>query len=389
MGLGSLIFQVAVLVTIIVLKAAFAAENFAVLITQIAWASILGSVATFRLEFLLLQQNGRVTRPDLLLVFTVATGFLLMSGGVINGSAMALGANMPLMASSLLLALGIGLQEAQSLLCVKLQKIPALLMTRALQASGLVCTALTGWYGGALSTVFGLYATSVTLPLLLWFARFSWRLEGPNRIDWPAPRLLWRGLALALSTFANAVYANGAVIIAAATQNANFVADFGFIMRLLTGPITTIRQAFAHSYNAQSIVIDKSDATAHLRLWDITKQVILRSLTAYVVIQIGVIGLLFATADFFNIARPALILWLVFATMAQVCVNAVSGVRTALEKEALFMRFDILRVTILITALLLPLGLPFYIVFATVSAGLYLSYIAFIRWQIFALRPSD
>lgn len=387
MGMGSLMFQGANLLLILILKGALDADGFSYIIVQIAWASILGSIATFRLELLSFQQRGSVIRADMvfLLVFTVL--FLTVVGAVISGGAMVLGLTAPFSIVTLVLALGLGLHEAQSFLCVQTQRVPQLLVTRFIQATGIVGTGICAWYGLDYAKVFMIYAAAVTAPLAIWFGILLIRLKAGPKWDMLAPATFARGFFLALSTFTNAVYVNIAVLIAAATQSVAFVAEFGFIMRLLTGPITTIRQAFAHTYLAGALALDATDPETPAKLWRMTLKAITRSVSLYMALQIVVMALLFVFADSFQLNQPQMIFVLVFATLAQVGVNTVSGVRTVLKRESAFLRYDILRVFVLSTGLSAPLGLPFAVVFAAISFALYAGYLWFIRRQIQQMPP--
>lgn len=387
MGIGSLMFQGANLLLILILKGVLDANGFSNIITQIAWASILGSIATFRLELLSFQQRGRFIRADMVFLLTFTVLFLAVMGSAISGGAALLGLSPPIVVVTLFLALGLGLHEAQSFICVQTQRIPQLLLTRFTQATAIVAAGLCGWYRLEYEWVFLAYAAAVTVPLVIWFGILLIRLEVGPKWQMLAPATFGRGLYLALSTFTNAVYVNIAVLIAAATQSIMFVAEFGFIMRLLTGPITTIRQAFAHTYLAGALALDIADPATPATLWRITLRAIIRSVSLYMALQVVIMALLFVFADSFQLERPQMAFVLMFATIAQVGVNTVSGVRTVLKSESAFLRYDIVRALVLSAGLSAPLGLPFSFVFAAISFALYGGYLWFIRRQIQQLHP--
>lgn len=385
MALGSLMFQGATFVMLMLHKSGLSAEGFTFIVVQIAWASILGSVATFRLELLFFQERGRVDRSSLMSVFAFSVMFLPLLAGAINGAMAFAGQPIHLALFAVVLALGLGLHEAQSFLCVQLQRVPQLLVTRFVQGAGILHAGFLGWSGSAYEWVFAMYALSVTVPLVIWMIYTTWQVEGEALLAFPHRSAWKRGLALAVSSLVNTLYTSAAVLVAAATQTPAFVADFGFIMRLLTGPITTIRQAFGHTYMAAAFAVDQAKLGAATSLWQLTWHSIRRSVSVYLVILTSVMAFLFTTADLFDLSRPQIIMWLSVATIAQVGVNTVAGIRTPLRLEKAFLGYDVVRTGVLLGVLMMPLGLPFDVVFAVTSSSLYCIYILFIRIQIFSL----
>lgn len=385
MAIGSLMFQGATFVMLMMLKSGLTAEGFAYIIIQVAWASILGSVATFRLELLFFQERGRVDRPGLVSMFAFSLFFLPLLGLLINAAMSLTEQSIHLTTFCLVVALGLGLHEAQSFLCVQLQNIPQLLVTRFFQGIGILCAGVLGLNGAAYESVFMIYALSVAVPLVLWLILTIARSKGEIRIVIP-PRTTWkRGSALVVSSLVNTVYTSAAVLVAAVTQTPAFVADFGFILRLLTGPITTIRQAYGHTFMAEAFAVDQTQAGAFTKLWQMTWHAIRRSIVVYLMVLACVIVFLFATANLFDLSNPQMILWLSTATIAQVGVNTVSGIRTPLRLEKSFLGFDMMRTSVLLGALIVPLGIPFDMVFAFTSSTLYCLYIIFVKVQISSL----
>lgn len=382
MAFGSLLFQGASFLTLLILKPSLHPGEFAFFITQLSWASILGSVATLRLEIMLFQERGYVDKQSLcsILIFSIAILAIIGLGANVVLAAVGSSTSLPMM--SILLAFGFGLMEAQSFLCVQMQRLFELVVTRAMQAGALIVTALFAWHGLPYNFVFTFYAVGVALPLLVWCGVAIWRSAGSLTIHVPAPAIWARSIVLTLSTLVNTVYVNAPIVLASATQSPNFVADFGFVMRLLTGPITLIRQAYGHTYLAEAFRIEREGSSFPEPLWRLTKKAMWRSFATYIAILAAGIILLLALYKFFQIENPFMIFILSFATIGQTCVNTVTSIRTPIKKEKEFFLFDTARLVILTASLGLVTSINFDVIFSIVSSSIYVCYILFIRSQI-------
>lgn len=382
LAFGSLIFQGSSLVTLILLKPLLPSDEFAFFITQISLASIVGSIATLRFEILLFQDRGKVDRQTLLTVFVV-TLIILSACGLLAGVGSKLfGRALTISPWSFVLAAGFGLIEAQTFLCVQMNRTLELVVTRAVQASLLGGTALMAFSGLVKEAFFVIYSLDVTMPLIIWLMIAMGRESGPFALH-PQSAILWkRSIALTLSVLVNTVYTNIAVILASATQPASFVADFGIIMRLLTGPITLIRQAYGHTYLADAFRLERESEAPAEKIWDITTRAIKRSIALYCFILSIVMLALLVFHDRLNISYIWMIPILSFATIGQAGINTVAGVRSPIRREGAFLKLDCTRVAILTAALLLIRWLRFDIIFSLVSALLYLYYLFFMREQI-------
>lgn len=388
MALGSLLFQGGSFLALIILKPYLGEREFAFLITQISWASILSSVATLRLELLVFEEHGVVDRASLVGILTFAALNLGLIGLAINSAMWIVDAPASLSGMAVLLALGFGLIEAQSFLCVQMERVGELVLTRAVQAAALSGTGLLALRGGQ-SDLFSLYTVSVAGPVVFWFVITIVRMHGALRVRIPRWSTWKRGALLAQATLANTAYANAPVILAAASQTTSFVADFGFIMRLLTGPITFIRQAYGHTY-----LLAAFDAKRRLRdpaeeLWCITKGAMRRSIVTYIpTIAVAAVSL-FLIHDFLDIANPYMIFLLSAVTIWQAGINTVAMIRSPLHMEKEFFALDVTRVIFLTgTLVIFPVYFPFEFVFVAVSSFLYVLYILFIRRQIYAQKFS-
>ncbi|WCE68578.1 hypothetical protein PL335_17180 (plasmid) [Sulfitobacter faviae] len=383
LAVGSATFQGASFVIVLLAKYAFHAEGFAAFVTQVAWASILGAVATFRLEVILVQERQTVDRPVLLVPLSVAFMSLAIFGAVAFGISIPLGGNGPIEMMTLLLALGFALHEAQSFLCVRMERVLHLLATRAVQGFLIGATGLAAFLGWLSPTeTFRAFALSVTCPLLIWWGIGFIRASGTTTFTLPDAKTWARGSFATVSSILNAAYVNVPILIAAATQNTALVADFGFLMKLLTGPLTLVRQAFGQTFLSKSLTIDSSHDGAQNRLMTLLLHTIKLALTSYGAILVLMVALVWIGDDVFSIHQPNMIFWLALATIPQAMINPVASIRTTLRRENTFFLYDTFRLLILTVALILPIGLAFHVTFSLVSSALYLLYWMFILQQI-------
>ncbi|NIJ36412.1 O-antigen/teichoic acid export membrane protein [Sphingopyxis panaciterrae] len=387
--LGSLALQGASFLALLILKPRLSEVNFAFFMTQLSWASIVGSVATFRLELLLFQERNRVDRESLISILVFAILMLGLVGAALWAISWQAGPAVMMSPMAILLALGFGLIEAQTFLCVQLERLGALLVTRAVQAAALVGTALVAWSDFGHDHLFIFYAAGVSVPVLLWWFYAIARTDGRPGIHFPTLSVWKRSLSLTLSTLVNNIYANLAILLASATQSPGFVADFGFVMRLLTGPITLIRQAYGHTYLVDAFRLERDDPNPSRALWALTKNAIGRSVATYIVIMIVAIAVLFSANKFLQISNPQMIFLLAIVTIGQVGVNTVATIRTPLRKEKEFLIYDVLRVGVLAGALTFITALSFDVVFSIFSSLLYAGYLLFIWWRIRAFSRSE
>ena len=386
--LGSLALQGASFLALLLLKPRLSEVDFAFFMTQLSWASIVGSVATFRLELLLFQERKRVDRESLISILIFAILMLGIVGTVLWAISWKAGPAVMMSPMAILLALGFGLIEAQTFLCVQLERLGALLVTRAVQAAGLIGAALVAWSDLSHDHLISFYAAAVAVPVLLWWIYAIAVVDGRAGIHFPTLTVWKRSLSLTLSTLVNNVYVNLAILLASATQPAGFVADFGFVMRLLTGPITLIRQAYGHTYLVDAFRLEREDPNPSRALWGLTKQAVGRSVVTYIVVIIVAITALFMANKFLQISNPQMIFLLATVTIAQVGVNTVATIRTPLRKESEFLIYDVLRVGVLAAALTFVTALSFDVVFSIVSTLLYIGYLLLIWLQIRAFPRS-
>ncbi|WP_395392885.1 hypothetical protein WBP07_17310 [Novosphingobium sp. BL-8A] len=379
MALGSLIFQAASFLMLIVLKPILGHEHFAFFITQISIASIIGSVATLRFELLLFESKGEVDKEVLFSTLAISVVTLSVCAVFLKLILSVFDLSIDISPMSYVLAFGFGMIEAQSFLCVQMGRVIELVATRFIQTVILVLLAIIVWSGIGRSAVFFVYAIGVAAPILLWLAMAIINVPGRIALGVPSVTMLKRSIALTAAVMVNTVYANIPVVIASATQSAAFVADFGFVMRLLTGPITLIRQAYGHSYLADTFALVRNSVTPGRDIWRITRHAMLRSAMLYSFLLPFVIVAVVLLSRVLNISNPYMIIPLSLVTIGQVAINTVANVRLPLKKEAYFLAVDVVRTTILAVSLFFIRSVNYYIVFSVWSSILYFVYIALIR----------
>lgn len=383
MAVGSATFQGASFILVVIAKYAFDAEGFVYFVTQLAWASILGAVASFRLEVMLVQERHAVDRPVLLVTLIVAIVSLAIFGAMTSGIGIALDRDGPVAVTTLLLALGFSLHEAQSFLCVRMERVSQIVATRAVQGVLIGATGFAAFLGWLSPTgTFWAFAMSVTCPLLIWWAISLARASGPMAFILPDPITWARGSYATGSSLLNAGYVNVPILIAAATQNTALVADFGFLMKVLTGPLTLVRQAFGQTFLSRSLTLNSTQYDAQKRLKALLLHTTKLAITSYGTILFVMVALVWTGADVFSIQQPSMIFWLALATIPQAMINPVASVRTTLRRENTFFLYDAFRLLVLTAALILPIGLAFHITFSLVSGALYFLYWIFILQQI-------
>lgn len=382
MAVGSLLLQGASFLTIIALKPSLTEELFAFFITQISWASIIGSITTLRFEILLFQEEKKVDKTVLFSTLIIALCVLVICGIAMLLLSHFAGGWLNFSPMMLVLAFGFGMIEGQSFLGIQMQRVFDILLTRGMQAAVLGLTALLAWSGIVHESLFTLYALGTAGPVFFWFFYAISRAPGKLVFRLPPFRSAKRSFALTLSVLVNTVYANGPIVLASATQSANFIADFGFILRLLTGPITMIRQAFGHTYLAKAFKIEPNSNNSANYLWNLTCRTMARSIAVYLAILCVIVPALIFSADIFGIYNYSMIIYLSFATIFQVSVNTIAGSRSVTESEFNFLVLDLFRVISLYCAIYFVTFIRYDLVFAITSSLLYIIYIIINFYEI-------
>lgn len=393
LGLASLAVQLSSFTLLFFAKVRLSDDGFAYLMMQSAFAGILGSVATLRLEILIWQHFGRFTIAAVLVPLTTALVFVSLILAAVNSFA-ALGwtgfAPSPWSAA---LALGLGLGVAQDFLLIQSQRSDLVLASRLTQGVFLMAAAIVVAFnlfpvdGPAILAMQGL---SLILPVVAWV--FFFIVSGTNSTRTPTlyvPKsaMIYRSLSLSFSVLVNSIYVNLPLLAAAATQSAAFTADFGLILRLLTGPVTLIRQVFGQIFQARGLVWSTAPNRRIGDLLALMHGTMLKSLVSYLAIALLVVLGLYFAKDFARIEHPELAWILLVAVAAQSVVIPVASIRTILKDEQAYVFVDVLRCATLGAALLLPWGVGFAACFGLTSCILYISYYFFMRVRMKRLNP--
>lgn len=382
-AVASAILQGATILALFAFKKLYSDEAFSSLIALMAWASIIGSGATFRLEFLLLQRFKEVNKASLLVTFTFAIGVVSLATALLAVAASVFAVHAPATFYIFVLSLGYGMVEAQSFLSVQLDRAHELVYSRLAQAAGTALAVLLGLLGYGFDTAITTFALSVTLPSLVWVLFAVRRAPGKAALFFPDRHLLARGLSLTVATTVNTLYVSLAIIVAGHTQSASFVADFGFAQKLLTGPITFIRHFYSHAFLSNVLRLKDDDPSATDSVWHYTRSTVLRSMATYLPFAMIVVLFSALAPDIIGIANPSVVFLLAIVTFFQSGVNSIAGVRAPLHRDRVFLVLDVFRLVVLAAALIAPVAFSYSLRFSITSAVLYLSYIAFVRQQIY------
>lgn len=382
-GISSALIQGATFFLIYVFKSELNETNFVYVITQLSWAGIIASIAGLRLEILLFQSLGTITRGVVIVPFVAVVLTVLVVSAFDYAVAAALVHPPFLLVDTIWVCMGLAFQEIQGFFCVQQGKWKSLLVTRAAQA-----LALTGFSLLLILEIidtdgaFALrsYGLMLILPSLVWLGFFY---SSTPRSPMGALRtslgtaIFRRGTILSGSVLVNALYVNVPVLVASFTQTVSFAADFGFILKILTGPVTLIRQVFGQIFMARCLAIDFSASNAMQLVRSYMTRTVFRSAAAYLLIMTVLIPLLVVFKDRAKIENISMVFVLVLAVAAQCMVNPIASMRILFQGELEFFLIDILRSMILTGVLFVPLNIDYSIKFTIISTCLYFWYLAY------------
>lgn len=387
MALASLTLQGASFIMIFMYKSSMTGVAFSNIIVQISWAAVVGSICTFRLEILLPQRDRGFKKETFIAMGGTALITIIVSSLIAAAYFRMTRSSGSLVIAASFLALGFGLTEAQYFVSAHTARFRLLLLTRFFQAAGIITSGFLAYFHQSELVVFWAYALAFALPVLLWLFQMVYTTPGNICFELPDRFLFFRGAALNLSTVINSVYANAPVLIAASTQPAAFVADFGFVMKILTGPISLIRQAVGQSYLSRSLSLTAEPSSARHNLMRITLKALAKSTSLYLII-ISLLGLaIFIRRDQFHISHPGIFAWLSCITVLQVGVNTIAGVRTPLHIERRLLIFDAIRVCFLLLILTMMARSAFLPTLSITSSSLYFAYLMIILSYVKTWKP--
>lgn len=387
---SSTLIQLASFAVLLVAKMTVPAHDFAFVLTQLALAGIVGSVASMRLEVLIFHQNGRLSRAGILmpimataLVIGLAYAIYGLTSVIYTGMGMASFHAIPMM-------VGLSLSAISSFNFVQVRQLNQLLVMRVWQGlalAALIAALASGFWGLTGEDVLLLIGLAYAFPAIAYTAlaymRHQPEAHDPPAIYLPDPRMLRRALSLAASTGVNSVYINMPLLAAASMQTASYVADFGLILRAFTAPITLIAQVIGRFFLADAIGWSGDPDRTPAALWRMVTRAMGQSVGVFVVVAGTLIGLLYFFREPLNFAHLGIAPFLFLATLGQCAINPVSQVRIPINDEHKFLMFDSLRLVFLFLGLIvLSRVLPFEVAFGLTAVVLYTGYIVFIRHRI-------
>lgn len=389
-GIATISVQGANLALLYFAKVLFSDSIFTFYLTQVAFAGIIGAIATMRFELLIYQKLGRMSIAAALMPFAFAVIVTVISIPLVI-ALRRLGINLPEISPwALLLLLSIGISTATDFLFVQARQITLLLLSRMCQAIGLASIAGMLLFQIGLTdpeTLLLVQGLAMSLPVLIWilfyFAKYlSAECRQPVMLI-PEIQLWQRSFFLTSSTGVNAVYINIPILLSAATQSASFTADLGLILRFLTGPVTFVRQIYGQLFLASALEWSKSVGKKTIVLRKMITKVRNKAGISYIILSIPIVLFLIIGRNHSNIQHIEILPWLYITSLSQSLINPISQVRSVLEDEKNFLFFDTFRMLILfLTLYLLPSYLGFEIVFGTISCSLYLAYGLFISKRV-------
>jgi hypothetical protein len=390
---SSLLIQVANFAVLVVAKAWVVPYEFANLLTQLALAGIVGSVASMRLEVLIFHQNGRLSRAAILIP-SVATALVIGLAYALYGLTAALYSGMgDASFHAIPMMVGLSLSAITNFTFVQVRQLNPLLAMRVWQGlalAALMAALASGFWGLTGEDVLLLIGLAYAFPAIAYTALAYLRhrpdVDDPPALYLPDAPMLWRALSLSVSTGVNSVYVNMPLLAAASTQTASYVADFGLILRAFTAPITFIAQVIGRFFLADAITWSGDPERTPAVLWRMITRAMVQSVGIFVIAAAALVGLLYLFREPLNFTHLGIAPFLFLATLGQCAINPVSQVRIPINDEHMFLLFDSLRLVLLSVGLFaLSQLLPFEVAFGLTAVVLYTGYIGFIRHRIAGL----
>lgn len=387
---SSLLIQAANFAVLVVAKAWVVPYEFANLLTQIALAGIVGSVASMRLEVLIFHQNGRLSRAAILMP-SVATALVIGLAYALSGLMAALYSGMgDASFHAIPMMVGLSLSAITNFTFVQVRQLNLLLAMRVWQGlalAALMAALTSGFWGLTGEDVLLLIGLAYAFPAIAYTAlaylRHRPEAHDPPALYLPDARMLRRALSLSVSTGVNSVSVNMPLLAAASTQTASYVADFGLILRAFTAPITFIAQVIGRFFLADAINWSGDPERTPAALWRMITRAMAQSVGIFVIAAAALVGLLYLFREPLNFSHLGIAPFLFLATLGQCAINPVSHVRIPINDEHMFLLFDSLRLVFLSVGLFaLSKVLPFEVAFGLTAVVLYTGYIGFIRHRI-------
>lgn len=400
LGLASVLIQVANFIVLLQAKMTISDAEFALVLTQLAIAGIIGATASMRFEILIFQELQRmcfaVVLTPIAAIFVVVSLIFAVCEFIFPFPAQ----HLSLTPLAIPMMVGLALGTVLTFVFVQAQQLSLLLATRATQAGALgllvVLVASGSWLPTGQEILFFI-GMSYALPSIFWIVYFLVRLAADSAASsFPLYKPEWvmlrRSLSLTFSTAVNSVYVNIPLLAAAATQNASYVADFGLILRSLTAPTTLIAQVNGRLFLKEAINWSILQGRRTAVLSRLIANTMIQCAGVYLIITPVLISLLYTYRVPLNLNHFEIAPYLILATLGQCVINPISQVRIALGDEKTFLIFDTLRLIVLTISLyMLSSFIPFELAFGTAALTLYGTYIAFIFFRVskYAIRTES
>jgi len=390
LALASALIQAANFAVLLVAKITIPSADFAFLLTQLAFAGIIGAIASMRFEVLVFQTHSRMTYAAIVIPIVATAAVIPTFFASVELTNMVMGQDFTLSVLSIPMMIGLSFSAIHTFAYLQVGLLNALVAARAVQAGALVLVTLallSGFYSPSGSTLLALIGIGYAIPSALWLVWFILQTS-PSRNDPPAfylpgLGLFKRSLSLTVSTGVNSIYVNLPLLVAYGTQSVSFVADFGLMLRAFTAPVTLIGQVIGRLFLADALrwsLLPENSTSALSRL---ISHAMVQSLGGYLLISPPLIGLLWLYRAELNIVHIELAAYLFVAGLGQSVVNPVSQVRVALKDERTFLIFDTLRLFTLALGLYsLAAILPYELAFMVTALCLYAAYIGFIFQRV-------
>ena len=383
LGLALAMSQFGTLAFLLAAKLRFADEDFAQLVLAIGVASILGAVATWRLEVLLYHAQKVFTRLGILLPVLLSVFVVSLAAYALTSLVRIAGYPLPLWGA--LYALALAWQAVGQFMLVQQQRLGMLLLIRGAQFLSVCAAAFAVFMNLPFESVVLGFALANLLPSGVWLVAQAWRARGvPGTVskDQALP-LAQRSAMRTLTIFVNTFAANIPVILCVSTQTSAYAADFGFQLKLFTPLVTFATTVFGQMFLADIIRCDVDQLQGAKTIRAKMRRTTVRSVVFVAVGAIAVIiAILLASHWLGLVVNYYLAISLAIAVVSQASFAPIGNVSDVARIESELFALFVLRA--LAAYFLLAADLPpdFAVVFAVINLVSYPSFWLFCDWRI-------
>ncbi|MHA6317720.1 hypothetical protein ACXYN8_08670 [Altererythrobacter sp. CAU 1778] len=383
LGLALAMSQFGTLAFLLAAKLRFADEDFAQLVLVIGVASILGAVATWRLEVLLYHAQKVFTRLGIVLPVLLSVFVVSLAAYALTSLVRIAGYPLPLWGA--LYALALAWQAIGQFMLVQQQRLGMLLLIRGAQFLSVCAAAVAVFLNLPFESVVLGFALANLVPSGLWLLAQAWRarsVPGTVSRDHALP-LAQRSAMRTLTIFVNTFAANIPVILCVSTQTSAYAADFGFLLKLF-GPLATFATTvFGQMFLADIIGydVDRGDGARLIR--SKMRQTTRRALAFVAIAAIVVAASVLVIAPWIDlVADPVLAIPIACAIVFQASFAPIGNVGDVARVEnELFVLFAA-RAVVVYLVLGSTLGVDYASVFAVLNLVSYASFWLFCDWRI-------